>query len=258
MSEKSHDARNGRSLFFDYVKSSLHDNSIREYQGFDSCSDDNVVNDILVTTANDIYLDERIQSDAHAMRGLQESLEQYLLLHGELCIVVTSYLYLDIITSIIVVYYYIFGGRHLRNLIPLISTMLKPCIKMFNLICSDHNFLLETVDTPIILLLQPDPLHHLTYFEFNRAIFWMIMWLWDNGEISGTDTVCHRVVDVHTLMRGEVVPDKYLMKVSARDIVRLNIPADIITKISQDIDCCSNSTPVSDPLSRLLNATTNM
>ena len=136
--------------------------------------------------------------------------------------------------------------------------MLKRCIKMFNLICSDHNFLLETVDIPIILLLQPDPLHNLTYFVFNWAIFWMIRWPWDNGEVARTDTVCHSVVDVHTVMRGEVVPDKYSMKVSAGDIVRLNIPADIIAKISKDIDCCSNSTPASDPSSRSLNATTNM
>jgi hypothetical protein len=76
----------------------------------------------------------------------------------------------------------------------------------------------------------------------------MIRWPWDNGEISGTNTVCHRVVD----------PDKYLMKVSAGDIVHLDIPADIITKISKDIDCCSNSTPASDPSSRSLNATMNM
>jgi hypothetical protein len=74
VSEKSREERNaeGRSLFFDYLKSSLHDNSIQEYQGFDSCSNDNVANDILLTTANDIYLNESIQSDAHVMRGLQK------------------------------------------------------------------------------------------------------------------------------------------------------------------------------------------
>ncbi len=135
--------------------------------------------------------------------------------------------------------------------------MLKRCINMFNLICSNHNFLLKTVDIPIILLLQPDPLHHLTYFVFNRAIFRMIRWPWDNGEIAGTNTVYHRVVDVHTVMCGEAVSDKYSMKVSAGGIARLNIPADIIAKISKDIDCCSNSTPASDPSSWSLNATTN-
>ena len=55
------------------LKSNLHDNSIREYQGFDSRSNDNVSNDILITTAkNDIYLNESLQSDAHVMRGLQD------------------------------------------------------------------------------------------------------------------------------------------------------------------------------------------
>ncbi len=74
VSEKSREARNaeGRSLFFDYVKSNLHDNSIREYQGFDSRSNNDVSNDILVTTANDIYLNDSLQSDAHVMRGLQD------------------------------------------------------------------------------------------------------------------------------------------------------------------------------------------
>jgi hypothetical protein len=88
----------------------------------------------------------------------------------------------------------------------------------------------------------------------------MIRWPWDNGEIAETDTICHRVVDVYTVMSNEVVPDEYLMKVGAGDIdiVRLNIPTDIIAKISEDIDCCSNSTPASDPSSRSLNASSNM
>ena len=74
VSEKSCEARNaeGRSLFFDYVKNNLHDRSIREYQGFDSRLNDDVSNDILVTTANDIYLNESLQSDAHVMQGLQD------------------------------------------------------------------------------------------------------------------------------------------------------------------------------------------
>ena len=54
------------------MKNNLHDRSIREYQGFDSRSNDDVSNDILVTTANDIYLNQRLQSDAHVMRGLQD------------------------------------------------------------------------------------------------------------------------------------------------------------------------------------------
>ena len=54
------------------MKNNLHDRSIREYQGFDSRSNDDVSNNILVTTANDIYLNQRLQSDAHVMRGLQD------------------------------------------------------------------------------------------------------------------------------------------------------------------------------------------
>ncbi len=85
--------------------------------------------------------------------------------------------------------------------------MLRCCIKMFNLICSDHNFLLKLVQIPIILLLQPDPLHHLSYFILNWAIFWMIRQPWNNGGIAGTNTVCHHVVDIHAVMYSKVVSD---------------------------------------------------
>ncbi len=57
--------------FFDYVKSSLHNNAVREFQGFDSCSEDQAASAILTEIVIDISLDEEFQANSHVMRGLQ-------------------------------------------------------------------------------------------------------------------------------------------------------------------------------------------
>jgi N-methylhydantoinase B/oxoprolinase/acetone carboxylase alpha subunit len=54
----------------------------------------------------------------------------------------------------------------------------------------------------------------------------------DDRKITRTNTVRHRVVYVPAAMRRQIIPNQNLMKVSAGDIVCLNIPADVVTEIT--------------------------
>ncbi len=59
-------------------------------------------------------------------------------------------------------------------------------------------------------------------------------------------------------MCSKVIPNKYSVKVSAWDIVRLNIAANIITKIMENIGGGANGTQTSDPMLRALNASSSI
>ena len=110
----------------------------------------------------------------------------------------------------------------------------------------------------MLLLLQSNLLHHLADFEFNLAIFWMIRRPWNNAKITGTNTVCHRVVDIFAMMRCKIIPDENSMEVSARYIVHLNIPADVFAKITKNIGLGSNSAYAPNTTLWVLDALLNM
>jgi hypothetical protein len=61
--------KEGCSLFFNFVKSSLHNNSVREFQWFDSHSENKMVSDVLTKTAVIVATNSDIQANAHVMRG---------------------------------------------------------------------------------------------------------------------------------------------------------------------------------------------
>ena len=86
----------------------------------------------------------------------------------------------------------------------------------------------------------------------------MILRLWDDRKIARTNTVCHRVVYVPAVMRRQIIPNQNSMKVSAGDIVRLNIPADVVTEVTKYIGRGSSGTYTADPTSRAINTPSNM
>ena len=49
-------------------------------------------------------------------------------------------------------------------------------------------------------------------------------------------------MDVCAVMRGEVVPDEHPMKISAGDIVRLNICAHVVAKVVEYVGGGANGT----------------
>jgi hypothetical protein len=73
VSSKSRESKNkeGQSLFFDYLKSSLCNNSVREFWGFDFCSENETVSDCLTKTVINTATNAEIQANANVMQGLQ-------------------------------------------------------------------------------------------------------------------------------------------------------------------------------------------
>ena len=80
----------------------------------------------------------------------------------------------------------------------------------------------------------------------------------DDRKITRTNTVRHRVVYVPAAMRRQIIPNQNLMKVSAGDIVCLNIPADVVTEITKYIGCGSSGTYTAYPTLRAINTSLNM
>jgi hypothetical protein len=115
----------------------------------------------------------------------------------------------------------------------------KHVIKSFDLMCCRFNLLLKPIHIPIVLLLQLNLFHYLTNFVFDGAIFWMIWWPQDNGKITRANTACHRVIHVCAEMHSKVVSNQYSVKVHAWDIVCLNIGANVIAKIMENIGGCA-------------------
>ena len=64
----------------------------------------------------------------------------------------------------------------------------------------------------------------------------------DDRKITRTNTVRHRVVYVPAVMRRQIIPNKNSMKNSARDIVCLNIPADVVAEVTKYIGRGSSGT----------------
>ena len=64
----------------------------------------------------------------------------------------------------------------------------------------------------------------------------------NNQEIGGTNTACHCVVDVRTVMRSKVVPNEHPMEIGAGDIVRLNIHANVVAKVAEYVGGGANGT----------------
>ena len=111
---------------------------------------------------------------------------------------------------------------------------------------------------PVFFLLQLNLLHHLSGFILNGTILWMVWRSRDDRKIARTNTVCHRVVYVPAVMRRQIIPNQNSMKVSAGDIVRLNIPADVVAEFTKYIGRDSSGTYTADPTLRAPDAPSNM
>jgi hypothetical protein len=118
----------------------------------------------------------------------------------------------------------------------------KRFFKSFNLISRKHDLMLEAVQVPVVLLPQLNPLHHLADFVLHWAIFWMVRRPRNNQEIARTITVHHRVVNVRAVMCRKIVPNERPMKISAGDIICLDIHAHVVAKVAEYIGGGSNGT----------------
>ncbi len=137
---------------------------------------------------------------------------------------------------------YYLVNHYYYNLVPMVPAVNEQFFKSFDLISRQCYLVLKPIQVPVILLLRPNRLHHLTDLVLNWAVFWMVRRPRDNQEIGGTNTARHRVVDVRAVMRSKVVPNEHLMEISARDIVRLNIRAHVVAKVTEYVGGGANGT----------------
>ena len=109
----------------------------------------------------------------------------------------------------------------------------KRFFKSFDLISHQCYLLLKPIQVPVLLLLQPNLLYHLTDLVLDCAVFWMVWWPQDNREIGGTNTARCCVVNIRAVMRSKVVPNEHPVEISAGDIVCLNIHAHIVAQVAE-------------------------
>jgi hypothetical protein len=137
---------------------------------------------------------------------------------------------------------YYLVNHYYYNLVPMVPTVNKRFFKSFDLISRQCYLVLKPIQVPILLLLQPNLLHHLTDLVLDWAVFWMVRRPRDNREIGGSNTPRHCVVDVRAVMRSKVVPNEHPMEICAGDIVRLNIRAHVVAKVAEYVGGGANGT----------------
>jgi hypothetical protein len=119
-------------------------------------------------------------------------------------------------------------------------------------------FLTLVYSNPNLPLLQSNFLHHLTDFLLYGTVLWMVWQPRNDKKIARTNTVCIRVVYIPAVMCGKVISDKNLMEISDKDIVCLDIPADVVAEVAKDVCCGSNVVYTLDPTSRALDTPSSM
>ena len=75
---------------------------------------------------------------------------------------------------------YYLVNHYYCNLVPMVPTVNKRFFKSFDLISRQCYLVLKPIQVPILLLLQPNLLHHLTDLVLDWAVFWMVRRPWDN------------------------------------------------------------------------------
>ncbi len=75
---------------------------------------------------------------------------------------------------------YYLVNHYYYNLDLMVPTVNKCFFKSFNLIIRQCNLVLKPIQVPVLLLLQPNLLHHLADFVLNWSVFWMVWQLQDN------------------------------------------------------------------------------
>ena len=137
---------------------------------------------------------------------------------------------------------YYLVNHYYYNLVPMVPTVNERFFKSFHLISGQCYLVLKPIQVPVILLFQPNLLHHLTDPVLIWAAFWMVRLPRDNQEIGGTNMAHHCVVDLCAVMRSKVVPNEHPIEISAGDIVRLNIRAHVVAKVTEYVGGGANGT----------------
>ena len=120
------------------------------------------------------------------------------------------------------------------------------------------NFVLRRLHHPMRLLPLPQNTRQLTYFVFNRPIFGMILRPSNDAKPTRTLAPRDRLMDVRGVMRSQVVPNKNAMVVCPLDPKLLNLRANVIAEITENVGCCPTAMHTPNPTPRALNTPTDV
>ena len=79
---------------------------------------------------------------------------------------------------------YYLVNHYYYNLVPMVPAVNKRFFKSFDLISRQCYLVLKPIQVPVLLLLQPNLIHHLTDLVLDWAVFWMVQWYGGRGTID--------------------------------------------------------------------------
>ena len=146
---------------------------------------------------------------------------------------------------------------HCKLLVVIVSDSSKGAVEWAHRVGDNHDFLLENIESPIMLLLQDNTSHQVADFVFDWSILWMVLRSSKDGKISWPRPSHNHIVNIRSIVSRQVVPNKDAMIVSAIVAVLFDVGANGVDEIMVD-DCrCTRSTNTPNPSSRMLETTTS-
>jgi hypothetical protein len=141
---------------------------------------------------------------------------------------------------------------------PSVSTMNEGRVKQLNGGSGGVDLLLQCLHRPVWLLPHWKYGRELAYFIFNWSKFGVVLWTSDNAESAGTITACHGLVHICQVMSRQVVPNKNAMVVCPLDPKLLNLRANVIAEITENVGCCPTALHTPNPTPMTLHTSEDM
>jgi hypothetical protein len=113
---------------------------------------------------------------------------------------------------------------------PLISAVDESQIKQTDSHGKSHDLLLHLCNVLIRLSFELDLLGDIADLILNGSKFGMVWWPWDNVKMTRTCTCGNCRMDVHRVVRSQIIPYKNALIISPGDAIHFDVVTDILTK----------------------------
>ena len=120
------------------------------------------------------------------------------------------------------------------------------------------DFVLQRLHRPMRLLPLPQNTRDLAYFVCNRPIFGMILPPSNDAKPTRNLAPRDRLMDVRGVMRSQFVPNKNPVVVRSLHSILLYLRANVVAKITENVDCCPTALDTPNPTPRTLNTPTEV
>ena len=120
------------------------------------------------------------------------------------------------------------------------------------------DLVLQRLHRPVRLLPHSKYVCELAYFIFDWSEFGVVLRTSDDAELAGTITTHHRLVHICRVMSRQVVPNKNAMVVCPLDPKLLNLRANVIAEITENVGCCPTAMHTPSPTPRMLHTSEDM